>query len=201
MKKQIKNALISVYSKDNLESLVRYLNENGVNIYSTGGTSKFIQNLGIKVNEVEELTSYPSILGGRVKTLHPKVFGGILARREVKDDLKQLKKYKIPQFDLVVVDLYPFIETVESGGTFEEVIEKIDIGGISLIRATAKNFNDTVILCKQKNIDLFVHNKMIETNLQQRMELATTAFKVTKKYDKQISKWMQSNLIKEAVNS
>lgn len=192
MKKEIKNALISVYNKDGLENLVKHLHESGVNIYSTGGTSKFIQELGIPVNEVEDLTSYPSILGGRVKTLHPKVFGGILARRDNKEDLKQLKKYKIPQIDLIIVDLYPFKETVKSGGTFEEIIEKIDIGGISLIRAAAKNFNDTVIICKEKSRNWFVDNKIISTSLEERMDLATIAFKVTTKYDKKINEWMES---------
>jgi len=195
MKKEIKNALISVYNKDGLENLVKHLHESGVNIYSTGGTSKFIQELGIPVNEVEDLTSYPSILGGRVKTLHPKVFGGILARRDNKEDLKQLKKYKIPQIDLIIVDLYPFKETVKSGGTFEEIIEKIDIGGISLIRAAAKNFNDTVIICKEKSRNWFVNNKIISTTLEERMDLATIAFKVTTKYDKKINEWMESQIV------
>ncbi len=195
MKKEIKNALISVYNKDGLENLVKHLHESGVNIYSTGGTSKFIQEIGIPVNEVEDLTSYPSILGGRVKTLHPKVFGGILARRDNKEDLKQLKKYKIPQIDLIIVDLYPFKETVKSGGTFEEIIEKIDIGGISLIRAAAKNFNDTVIICKEKSRNWFVNNKIISTTLEERMDLATIAFKVTTKYDKKINEWMESQSV------
>lgn len=195
MKKEIKNALISVYNKDGLENLVKHLHESGVNIYSTGGTSKFIQEIGIPVNEVEDLTSYPSILGGRVKTLHPKVFGGILARRDNKEDLKQLKKYKIPQIDLIIVDLYPFKETVKSGGTFEEIIEKIDIGGISLIRAAAKNFNDTVIICKEKSRNWFVNNKIISTTLEERMDLATIAFKATTKYDKKINEWMESQSV------
>lgn len=192
MKKEIKNALISVYNKDGLDIIVKHLYENGINIYSTGGTSKFIQDLGILVNEVEELTSYPSILGGRVKTLHPKVFGGILARRDNKEDLKQLKKYQIPQLDLIIVDLYPFKETVKAGGTFQEIVEKIDIGGVSLIRAAAKNFNDTVILCKEKGRNWFVDNKITSTTLEERMDLATVAFKVTTKYDKKINEWMES---------
>ena len=195
MKKEIKNALISVYNKDGLENLVKHLHESGVNIYSTGGTSKFIQEIGIPVNEVEDLTSYPSILGGRVKTLHPKVFGGILARRDNKEDLKQLKKYKIPQIDLIIVDLYPFKETVKSGGTFVVIIVKIDIGGISLIRAAAKNFNDTVIICKEKSRNWFVNNKIISTTLEERMDLATIAFKVTTKYDKKINEWMESQSV------
>jgi phosphoribosylaminoimidazolecarboxamide formyltransferase/IMP cyclohydrolase len=195
MRKEIKNALISVYNKEGLDAIAAHLHRNGIKIYSTGGTSKFIKDLEIPVNEVEDLTSYPSILGGRVKTLHPKVFGGILARRDNKEDLKQLKKYQIPQFDLVIVDLYPFKETVKSGATFDEIIEKIDIGGVSLIRAAAKNFHDTVILCKQKNKVWFIQNEIISTTLERRMELASYAFKVTKKYDKLISDWMESNLI------
>lgn len=195
MKKEIKNALISVYNKEGLENIAKHLHENGINIYSTGGTSKFIQDLGIPVNEVEELTSYPSILGGRVKTLHPKVFGGILARRDNKEDLKQLKKYQIPQLDLIIVDLYPFKETVKAGGTFQEIVEKIDIGGVSLIRAAAKNFNDTVILCKEKGINWFVDNKITSTTLEERMDLATVAFKVTTKYDKKINEWMESQRV------
>jgi phosphoribosylaminoimidazolecarboxamide formyltransferase/IMP cyclohydrolase len=195
MKKEIKNALISVYNKEGLENIVKHLHENGINIYSTGGTSKFIQELGVPVNEVEELTSYPSILGGRVKTLHPKVFGGILARRDNKSDLKEIKKYQIPQLDLIIVDLYPFKETVKSGGTFDEIVEKIDIGGVSLIRAAAKNFNDTVILCKEKSRNWLIDNKIVSTTLEERMNLATLAFKVTTKYDKRINEWMESQKI------
>src|ERR1700743_1532073 len=146
---QIKNALISVYYKDNLEPIIHELNRLGVNIYTTGGTETFIRSLGIDVIAVEDLTSYPSILGGRVKTLHPKVFGGILARRSNESDKEQLAQYEIPEIDLVIVDLYPFEETVESGAGHDDVIEKIDIGGISLIRAAAKNFKDVVILASK----------------------------------------------------
>ena len=146
---QIKNALISVYYKDNLEPIILELQRLGVNIYSTGGTETFIRNLGVDVIAVEDLTSYPSILGGRVKTLHPKVFGGILARRNFEGDQAQLAQYEIPEIDLVIVDLYPFEETVRSGAAQDEVIEKIDIGGISLIRAAAKNFKDVVILASK----------------------------------------------------
>ncbi|HQG39130.1 MAG TPA: bifunctional phosphoribosylaminoimidazolecarboxamide formyltransferase/IMP cyclohydrolase PurH, partial [Chitinophagales bacterium] len=154
--KTIKSALISVYYKDGLDVLIHSLAKHNVTFYSTGGTQAFIENLGYKVIPVEELTSYPSILGGRVKTLHPKVFGGILARRENEEDLAQLKQFEIPEIDLVVVDLYPFEETVKQytslfdGELTSEIIEKIDIGGISLIRAAAKNFADTVIV-SQKN--------------------------------------------------
>src|ERR1700750_417502 len=139
---QIKNALISVYYKDNLEPIIHELNRLGVNIYTTGGTETFIRSLGVDVIAVEDLTSYPSILGGRVKTLHPKVFGGILARRDFEGDQQQTAQYDIPEIDLVIVDLYPFEETVRSGAAETDIIEKIDIGGISLIRAAAKNFKD-----------------------------------------------------------
>jgi len=134
----IKNALISVYYKDNLDPIIHELNRLGVKIYSTGGTETFIRGLGVDVIAVEDLTSYPSILGGRVKTLHPKVFGGILARRNFEGDQQQLAQYEIPEIDLVIVDLYPFEETVNSGAQPDDIIEKIDIGGISLIRAAAK---------------------------------------------------------------
>jgi len=136
--KTIKSALISVFHKDGLEPIVKKLNQLNVTIYSTGGTEKFIKDLGIPVIPVEEVTSYPSILGGRVKTLHPKVFGGILNRQDHEGDIAQLEEFNIPQIDLVIVDLYPFEKTVASGATEEEIVEKIDIGGISLIRASAK---------------------------------------------------------------
>ena len=143
--KKIKSALISVYYKDGLERIVRKLAEDGVAIYSTGGTLSFIESLGLKATSVESLTGYPSILGGRVKTLHPKVFGGILARRDNPKDSEQAAQYEIPEIDAVIVDLYPFEQTVASGAPEQDVIEKIDIGGISLIRAAAKNFKDVVI--------------------------------------------------------
>jgi len=146
---QIKNALISVYYKDNLEPIIHELNRLGVKLYSTGGTETFIRNLGVNVIPVEDLTSYPSILGGRVKTLHPKVFGGILTRRGFESDEKQIAQYEIPEIDLVIVDLYPFEETVMSNAEEDEIIEKIDIGGISLIRAAAKNFKDVVIVASK----------------------------------------------------
>ena len=144
--KNIKNALISVYYKDDLEPIIHKLNELGVTIFSTGGTQTFIENLGVPVTPVDSLTSYPSILGGRVKTLHPKIFGGILSRRELQSDIDQLEEYEIPEIDLVIVDLYPFEETVASGAPEEDVIEKVDIGGISLILAAAKNFKDVIIV-------------------------------------------------------
>src|SRR5688572_15264043 len=144
--KKIGSALLSVFYKDGLEPIVRALHKQGVELYATGGTQTFIEDLGIKVTAVEDITDYPSILGGRVKTLHPKVFGGILGRRENKEDLEQLENYNIPFIDLVVVDLYPFEKTLASGGSEQEIIEKIDVGGISLIRAAAKNFSDVLII-------------------------------------------------------
>ena len=148
--KTIKSALISVFSKDGLEPIVRKLHEQNVTIYSTGGTEEFINNLGIPVVPVEEVTSFPEILGGRVKTLHPKIFGGILNRQDNATDVAQMKDFEIPQIDLVIVDLYPFEKTVASGASEADSIEKIDIGGISLIRAAAKNFKDTVIIASVK---------------------------------------------------
>ncbi|MBC7451337.1 MAG: bifunctional phosphoribosylaminoimidazolecarboxamide formyltransferase/IMP cyclohydrolase PurH, partial [Cytophagales bacterium] len=147
--KRIKSALISVFYKDNLDSLVKKLHSNGVTLYSTGGTQQFIEALGIPVTAVEDLTGYPSILGGRVKTLHPGVFGGILNRRENEKDKEEIIQFNIPEIDLVIVDLYPFEETVASGADKQAVIEKIDIGGVSLIRAAAKNHKDVVILASK----------------------------------------------------
>lgn len=184
--KKMKNALVSVYHKDNLEAIVRVLDTLKINIYSTGGTFDFIDSLGIKVHSVESLTSYPSILGGRVKTLHPKIFGGILGRRELENDVLQLEEYEIPEFDLVVVDLYPFEETVASGAKEQEIIEKIDIGGISLIRAAAKNFKDVVIISSRKQYP-FLLNLLNEQKgssmLEDRMKLAAEAFNTTSHYD------------------
>ena len=149
--KTIQSALISVFSKDGLEPIVRKLHEQNVILYSTGGTEDFIKNLGIPVVAVEDVTSYPSILGGRVKTLHPKIFGGILNRQDHAGDVQQMEEFNIPQIDLVIVDLYPFEKTVASGASESDSIEKIDIGGISLIRAAAKNFIDTVIVASVKD--------------------------------------------------
>ena len=143
--KKIKTALISVFHKDGLDELLKKLNEEGVKFLSTGGTQAFIEKLGYECQAVESVTSYPSILGGRVKTLHPRIFGGILARRDNEGDRQQMAEYAIPEIDLVIVDLYPFEQTVASGASEADIIEKIDIGGISLIRAGAKNFNDVVI--------------------------------------------------------
>lgn len=183
---KIKNALISVYYKDNLEPLVKLLNDFGVTFFSTGGTEKFIRDLGIDVIAVEDLTGYPSILGGRVKTLHPKVFGGILNRRELQEDQSQIQQYEIPEIDLVIVDLYPFEETVQSGASPQEIIEKIDIGGISLIRAAAKNYQDVVIVAS-KNDYTVLENLLRENNgttsLEQRKDFARKAFHVSSHYD------------------
>ena len=184
--KKIQSALISVFSKDGLEPIVRELHKNEVTIYSTGGTETFIKDLGIPVVPVEDITSYPSILGGRVKTLHPKIFGGILNRQDHEGDIQQMKEFEIPQIDVVIVDLYPFEKTVASGANEADIIEKIDIGGISLIRAAAKNFKDTVIVPSVNEYDLFLQ-MLIEhngsTTLAQRRLLATKAFHVSSHYD------------------
>jgi phosphoribosylaminoimidazolecarboxamide formyltransferase/IMP cyclohydrolase len=193
---KIKNALISVYYKDNLEPLVRQLNQFGVTFYSTGGTEKFIRALGIDVIAVEDLTGYPSILGGRVKTLHPKVFGGILSRRNLEEDKVQIQQYEIPEIDLVIVDLYPFEETVKSGASEKDIIEKIDIGGISLIRAAAKNFNDVVIIAS-KNDYTSLQTALAEnggsTTLAQRKEFAKKAFNISSHYDTTIFNYFNSD--------
>jgi phosphoribosylaminoimidazolecarboxamide formyltransferase / IMP cyclohydrolase len=187
--KKIKNALISVYHKDGLPEIVARLSELGVRLISTGGTSEFIKDLGFPVQSVETLTTFPSILGGRVKTLHPSVFGGILARRGNVEDSEQLSKYRIPEIDLVIVDLYPFEETVAESTDEEEIIEKIDIGGISLIRAGAKNFNDVVIVSGREQygslLDL-LNAKNGETSLEERKHFALEAFKTTSHYDSAI---------------
>lgn len=184
-RKKIKTALLSVYHKDQMEAICKKLDKLGIKIISTGGTKTFIEGLGIKVTAVEELTTYPSILGGRVKTLHPKIFGGILGRRNEKSDIEQMKQYEIPWIDLVVVDLYPFEETVASGASDEDIIEKIDIGGISLIRATAKNFADVVIIPSQGQYNnlLEILDDGGETTIDTRKELAMKAFDISSHYD------------------
>ncbi len=184
--KKIKSALISVFYKDGLEDIVKALDAQGVTIYSTGGTQKFIEGLGIKPVAVESLTGYPSILGGRVKTLHPKVFGGILARRDNEGDKAQLVQYEIPEIDLVIVDLYPFEQTVASGASEQDIIEKIDIGGISLIRGAAKNFNDVVIVPAVDYYKEFLTIYQEQngcTTLEQRRHFAAYAFNVSSHYD------------------
>ena len=193
--KKIKNALISVFDKGNLEPIIKKLDELGVTLYSTGGTQKFIEENGISVVPVETLTSYPSILGGRVKTLHPKVFGGILSRRELENDIAQLEEYEIPEIDLVIVDLYPFEETVQSGAMEQDIIEKIDIGGISLIRAAAKNHKDVVIVPSKNEYQYLLqllNDKDGTTSLEDRKQLATAAFNVSSHYDTEIVKWFSN---------
>ncbi|KUF42024.1 bifunctional phosphoribosylaminoimidazolecarboxamide formyltransferase/inosine monophosphate cyclohydrolase [Myroides marinus] len=184
--KKIQSALISVFDKNGLEPIVKELHKHNVTIYSTGGTETFIKELNIPVVPVEDVTSYPSILGGRVKTLHPKVFGGILNRQDHEGDIAQMKEYEIPQIDLVIVDLYPFENTVASGAPEADIIEKIDIGGISLIRAAAKNFKDTVIVPSVNEYELFLQmlqNNNGATTLEERRLLATKAFHVSSHYD------------------
>jgi phosphoribosylaminoimidazolecarboxamide formyltransferase/IMP cyclohydrolase len=184
--KTIKSALISVFHKDGLAPIVKKLDELNVTIYSTGGTEKFIKELGIDVIPVDEVTSYPSILGGRVKTLHPKVFGGILNRQDNEGDIAELKEYNIPQIDLVVVDLYPFEKTVVSGAAEQDIVEKIDIGGISLIRASAKNFKDTFTVSSmdqyQEFLSILSENKG-ETSIEQRKKFASKSFNISSHYD------------------
>jgi phosphoribosylaminoimidazolecarboxamide formyltransferase/IMP cyclohydrolase len=194
--KTIKSALISVFSKDGLEPIVKALNEQNVTIYSTGGTEKFIKNLGINVVPVEDVTSYPSILGGRVKTLHPKIFGGILNRQNNASDVAELKEYNIPQIDCVIVDLYPFEKTVASGASEQDIIEKIDIGGISLIRAAAKNYADVICVSSvddyQDFLDLIVseNGSISEKN---RRHFAAKAFNVSSHYDSSIFNYFNKN--------
>lgn len=190
--KTIRTALISVFHKDGLEEILKTLHENGVKLLSTGGTQQFIEDLGYPCQKVEELTTYPSILGGRVKTLHPKVFGGILGRRDLAEDQAEMIKYAIPQIDLVIVDLYPFEETVKNGGSAEEIIEKIDIGGISLIRAAAKNFNDVVIIpSKHEYAELLdiLQKQGAKTDIEQRKHFAERAFATSSHYDTAIHEW------------
>lgn len=186
----IKSALVSVFYKDGLENIIQTLHKNGVTLYSTGGTRKFIEDLSIPCIAVEDVTGYPSILGGRVKTLHPKVFGGILARRENEQDMQEISQYEIPLFDLVIVDLYPFRETVASGASESEIIEKIDIGGVSLIRAAAKNHKHTCIVANKTDYTYFetALNKGA-ISLNTRRVLAERAFRTTAEYDDQISRW------------
>ena len=194
--KKIKNVLVSVFNKDGLLSVIKKLDKHGVNIYSTGGTEQYIKNNNIKVTKVEDLTSYPSILGGRVKTLHPKIFGGILARRDVEEDKDQLTKYVIPEFDLVIVDLYPFEKTVQIPNVTEnEIIEKIDIGGISLIRAAAKNFKDVLVVSEisQYNQLLDIIKEDCSSSLKDRQKFAINAFKISSNYDTNIFNYFSDN--------
>jgi len=190
--RKIKNALISVFHKDGLSPIIKKLEKLGIEIYSTGGTQDFIEGEGIKVNRVEDLTSYPSILGGRVKTLHPNVFGGILSRRELDSDKEQLNQYNIPEFDLVIVDLYPFEKTVQSSATEQDIIEKIDIGGISLIRAAAKNYKDVLIVSEMNqyfDVLNILENGNGTTQLETRKKFASKAFNISSHYDTAIFKY------------
>lgn len=190
--KKIKTALVSVFHKDGLDELLAQLHANGVHFLSTGGTATFIESLGYPCQKVEEVTTYPSILGGRVKTLHPKVFGGILGRRELEGDREQMAQYEIPEIDLVIVDLYPFEQTVASGASKADIIEKIDIGGISLIRAGAKNFNDVVIVPSKAEYQMLldiVKERGAQTELEEREAFATRAFGVSSHYDTAIHNW------------
>ena len=199
--KVIKSALISVFNKDGLEPIVKKLNDLNVKIYSTGGTETFIKNLGVEVIPVEDVTSYPSILGGRVKTLHPKVFGGILNRQDNENDVKELEEFEIPQIDLVIVDLYPFEKTVASGASHQDIIEKIDIGGISLIRAAAKNFKDVVCVSSMNDynnlLDL-LNEKNGETSLEDRKTFAAKSFNVSSHYDSAIFNYFN---LEEGINT
>ena len=197
--KQIKNVLISVFDKNGLEDVVQKLNQRKINIFSTGGTEKFIKGLNIPVNKVEEVTGFPSILGGRVKTLHPNIFGGILSRRNNESDKREVENYKITEFDAVIVDLYPFEQTVSDGGTHNEIIEKIDIGGISLIRAAAKNYNDVLVISSKnqykKITDLLEIDSEINNTLELRKDFAAEAFNISSHYDTAIFKQLSKEKI------
>lgn len=194
--KKIKTALVSVFHKDGLDELLKKLNEEGVKFLSTGGTQQFIESLGYECQKVEDVTTYPSILGGRVKTLHPKIFGGILARRDNEGDQEQMKEYDIPAIDLVIVDLYPFEQTVASGASEQDIIEKIDIGGISLIRAGAKNFKDVVIVPSKAEYPVLLsilNREGAQTELEDRRMLAERAFAVSSHYDTAIHEWFMKH--------
>ena len=207
MNKKIQSALISVFYKDGLEKIVQLLAENAVTIYSTGGTQSFIEKLGVKVVPVEDLTTYPSILGGRVKTLHPSVFGGILGKRDDETHVQEMKQYNIPEIDLVIVDLYPFEETVASTTDEKAIIEKIDIGGPAMIRGAAKNFKDVVVIAAKKDyatLELLLKEQKGETSLEQRKNFAAKAFKVVAHYDVAIAKYFNSSepsYFLESINS
>jgi phosphoribosylaminoimidazolecarboxamide formyltransferase/IMP cyclohydrolase len=194
-KKNIKTALVSVFHKDGLDELLAKLNSEGVKFLSTGGTQKFIESLGYECQKVEDVTTYPSILGGRVKTLHPKIFGGILARRDNEGDQQQMEEYEIPSIDLVIVDLYPFEQTVADASSSEQdIIEKIDIGGISLIRAGAKNFKDVVIVPSKAEYGVLLdilNEKGAVTDIEDRRMFATRAFGVSSHYDTAIHSWFE----------
>lgn len=201
MKRQIKSALLSVFSKRGLEPIVHLLHQQGVKLYSTGGTKKFIDELGIPSIAVEEVTGFPSILGGRVKTLHPKIFGGILNRREDQGDQQQVSEHSIPNIDLVIVDLYPFQETLEHTDDEAEIIEKIDIGGVSLIRAAAKNFKDVCVVSSRDHYDdlmQILEEGAGESSLGERKRLAALAFDECAGYDSDIADWMEEMVNQES---
>lgn len=193
--KKIRTALISVFHKDGLDDVLLQLDKAGVTFLSTGGTAQYIQSQGYKCVKVEDVTSYPSILGGRVKTLHPKIFGGILGRRDNGGDREQMRRYGIPDIDLVIVDLYPFEATVASGASDDDIIEKIDIGGISLIRAGAKNFKDVVIIPSKNEyatlLDI-LNKKGAQTDIEDRQMLAERAFGISSSYDAAIHNWFSN---------
>ncbi len=193
--KRIKTALVSVFHKDGLDALLRKLHDEGVKFFSTGGTQKFIEESGYPCQAVEEVTTYPPILGGRVKTLHPKIFGGILGRRGQSEDQAQMKQYEIPEIDLVIVDLYPFEDTVASGACEADIIEKIDIGGVSLIRAGAKNFKDVVVVASKAEyeplLDL-LNRKGAQTDMEDRRWFAARAFGVSSRYDTAIHAYFEN---------
>lgn len=194
--KKIKTALVSVFHKDGLDELLKKLHAEGVKLLSTGGTQKFIESLGLPCQKVEDVTTYPSILGGRVKTLHPKIFGGILGRRELAEDQAQMKQYDIPEIDLVIVDLYPFEQTVASGASEADIIEKIDIGGISLIRAGAKNFKDVVIVpskAEYQPLLELLQKQGAQTEIEDRRWFATRAFGVSSHYDTVIHAYFEKS--------
>lgn len=194
--KKIKTALVSVFHKDGLDELLKKLHAEGVKLLSTGGTQKFIESLGLPCQKVEDVTTYPSILGGRVKTLHPKIFGGILGRRELAEDQAQMKQYDIPEIDLVIVDLYPFEQTVASGASEADIIEKIDIGGISLIRAGAKNFKDVVIVpskAEYQPLLELLQKQGAQTGIEDRRWFATRAFGVSSHYDTAIHAYFEKS--------
>ncbi len=194
--KKIRRALVSVFHKDGLDEILRTLHQQGVELLSTGGTQAFIESLGIPCSKVEDVTSYPSILGGRVKTLHPKIFGGILGRRSLAGDRQQMEQYEIPAIDLVIVDLYPFEDTVRSGASDADIIEKIDIGGISLIRAGAKNFSDVVIVPSKAEYPALLkmlQEKGASSDIEDRKWFAARAFGVSSHYDTAIHGWFETN--------
>ncbi len=202
MNRTIKSVLISVFNKEGLEEIVRLLDKHGVKIISTGGTAEFIRKLSVPVTEVESITDFPAVFDGRVKTLHPKIFGGILNRRDNKIDQTEKEKHKIEDIDLVLIDLYPFEETLRSGASEEEIIEKIDIGGISLIRAAAKNFNDVVVISSKNQYQVFckILEQGPETTLEQRKKFAGEAFARTSEYDLAIRGFFQGTPLRYGEN-